>query len=144
MPHISNKKLNPENLDNLLLQLVKMIDTIGTESKSEVLFKEFFTETEATMFAKRLAIIFMLSEGMSGPYISDVLFVSPSTVDLAHLNYENGKYQYLIKIIKKNNKSIWGVIESFISNSVSAQVGKRRMAWMDKLEEKHNKKIFKY
>ncbi len=144
MPHISNKELKKEDLDILFLQLVKMINTIGTEGKSEILFKELFTDTEKIMFAKRLAIVFMLNEGISRPYISDVLFISPSTVDRAFLNFENGKYQYLVKIIKKNNRSIWEIIENLISNSVSEQVGKRRLAWMDKLKEKYNKKIFNH
>lgn len=144
MPHISNKELKLEDLNNLFLQLVKMINTTGTERKSEILFQGFFTDTEKIMFAKRLAIVFMLNEGISKPYISDTLFVSPSTVDRVSLKFEIGKYDYIVKILKKNNRSVFEVIENLIQNSVSSYVGKRRLAWMDRLEEKYNKKIFNY
>lgn len=144
MPHVSNKKLNQEDSDSLVFQLTKLMNTFGEERKSEVLFFEFFTDTEKIMFAKRLAIVFMLNEGISRPYISDTLYVSPSTVDKAFLNFENGKYKNILRIIKKNNQTIWEVIENLIRNSTLSYVGKRRLAWMDKLEEDYDTKIFNH
>ena len=143
MPHISNKKLNQTDLDNLVLQLIKMITSLGEDRSSEVLFHEFFTDTEKIMFAKRLAIVFMLYEGISRPYISDTLLVSPSTVDRAFFNFENGKYKNFIRIFKRNNRTLWEVIENLITNSTLSYVGKRRLAWMDKLEEQYSTKVFK-
>jgi len=144
MPHISNKKLDDKYFNKLYLQLVKLLDTTGTARKSDILLSEFLTETEKIMFTKRLAIICLIIEGVSKPSISDMLLVSPSTVDRVSLMYEIGVYSYLSQVIKKNNKTIWEAIENLIHDSVSKQVGKKRTAWINNLENKHNKKIFNY
>ena len=144
MPHISNKKLDDKYFNKLYLQLVKLLDTTGTARKSDILLGEFLTETEKIMFAKRLAIVCLIIEGVSKPYISDILLISPSTVDRISLKYEIGAYPYMSQVIKKNSKTIWETVESLIHDSVSRQVGKRRLSWMSDLEDKHNKKIFHY
>ena len=144
MPHISSKQLDSKHLLELSTQLIKMFGTVGVSRKNKILFDEFFTDTEKIMFAKRLAIIFMLEDGISKPYISDMLFVSPSTVDRVSLKHEVGLYSYISNIIKKNNRTIFETIENMIHDNVSKRLGKRRLAWMDDLEHKYNKKIFKY
>ena len=143
MPHISDKKLKDENFNKIYDQLIKVFDSSGTARKSDILLKEFLTETEKIMLAKRLAIVFMLYEGISNPYISHILLVSPSTVDRISLRYESEMYPHLKKIIKKNSRTIWDVFENMISESVSHRIGKRRMAWLNNLERKYNRKIFR-
>ena len=142
MPHISDKKLEEKYYYKLYSQLIMVFDTAGRNSKSSNLLDELLTETEKVMFAKRIATVCLLQEGVSKPYISELLLISPSTVDRISLQYEIGNYSCLVDIIKNNNKTIWGVLENFIHNSVSKQVGKRRTKWMDIIETKHNKKIF--
>lgn len=144
MPHISNKKLDDKYFHKLYSQLVKVFDTAGTSRTDENLLAEFLTDTEKIMLTKRLAILCMLSEGISKPYISDILFVSLSTVDRISLRYESGGYFYLHNLIKKNSRTIWETLGDLISESVSNQVGNRRKMWMNVLEQKHNKKIFNY
>ena len=144
MPHISDKKLDEKYFQQLYSQLVKVFDTTGTARKSEILLNEFLTDTEKIMFAKRLAIICLLCEGVSKPFISDILLISPSTVDRISLQYEIGYYAYLENLIKKNSKPMWEVLENMIHSSVSKRLGKRRLAWFTELERKHNTKIFKY
>ncbi len=142
MPHVSDKKLDEKYYNKLYLELIKILDFVGYSGENSRLLEEFFTETERIMFTKRLAVICLLQEGVSKPYISDLLLVSPSTVDRISLQYEIGNYSYLASVIKKHNKTIWELLENFISDSVSKQVGKKRTAWMTKIEDKHNKKIF--
>ncbi len=142
MPHISTKKLDEEYYLKLYIQLVKIFDSAGQSKKSILLFKDFFTETEKIMFTKRLAIICLLEEGVSRPYISEMLLVSPSTVDRISLLYEIGQYKHITEILKKYNRTIWEILEGIIRDSVSKQVGKRRMAWLTEIENKHKTKIF--
>ena len=143
MPHISNKKLDDKYFEKIYNQLISVFDTAGTTRKSDIFLKEFLTETEKIMFAKRLAIICLLYEGVSRPYISQILLISPSTVDRVSLNYENGRYPYVSNILKKDNRTVWQIFEEMISNQVLEKVGKRRMKWLDEIERKYNRKILK-
>ena len=143
MPHVSIKKLNDKYFEKIYDQLISVFDTAGTTRKSDIFLKEFLTETEKIMFAKRLAIICLLYEGVSRPYISQVLLISPSTVDRVSLNYENGKYPYISNILKKNSRTVWQIFEEMVHNQISAQVGKRRMKWLDEIERKYKRKILK-
>lgn len=144
MPHISEKKLDDKYFYKLYSQMIKIFDTTGTARKSQILLEEFFTETEKIMFAKRLAVICLLCEWVSRPSISDMLLISPSTVDRISLQYEIGNYSYLENLIKKNSRTMWEVLDDMIHDSVSKKLGKRRLAWITELERKHNTKIFKY
>ena len=143
MPHISNKKLEEKYFRKIYNQLISMLDTAGTSRRSDILLKEFLTETEKIMLAKRLAIICLLNEGVSKPYISQILLISPSTVDRISLTYEIGMYPYITNIVKKNSRTLWTIFEEMIHDSVSKKLGKRRFEWLKEIERRHNRKIFK-
>ena len=81
MPHVSNKKLSDADFKKIYDQFISIVDTAGASRKGDLFLKEFLTYTEKIMFAKRIAILFMLDEGVSKHHISQVLSVSPSTVD---------------------------------------------------------------
>ena len=142
MPHISNKKLEEKYFKKIYDQLISIFDTAGTYRKSDILLKEFLTETEKIMLAKRLAIICLLNEGVSKPYISQILLISPSTVDRISLTYEIGMYPYITNLIKKNSRTIWRIFEEMVSYEVLKQ-GKKKFKWLEEIERKHNRKIFK-
>lgn len=143
MPHISSKKLDEKSYKKIYDQLVSFFDTAGKSRKSDIFLKEFLTETEKIMFAKRLAIICLLNEGVSKTYISRILLLSPSTIDRISLQYEIGSYPYVSDLVKKNTKTIWAILEEMINESVSKRLGKRRMKWMDEIERKQSRKVFK-
>ena len=143
MPHISNKKIKDEFYEKIYSQLVSIFDTAGSNLQSNVLLKEFLTYTEKIMFAKRLAILFMLNEGVSKNYISHVLLVSPSTIARISLKYEQGKYLYLSRIIKKNHKNIWDYMEKIITAGLPPKIGRGRWQWLNEIERKQNRKIFR-
>lgn len=139
MPHISSKKIDEKDFERIYGQFVSIFNTTGKENSGDKLFEEFFTETEKSMFAKRLAIIFMINEGISIHYISEVLFVSPSTVQRISLKYEIGRYSHIRNIIKKNKTTIWDSIEEIIRHGVENQTGKRRWKWFNEIQNKYNK-----
>ena len=143
MPHVSSKKLEEKYFKQIYDQLISVVDTAGTARGSDTLLEEFLTETEKVMFAKRLAVVCMLHEGVSKTYISEILFLSPSTINRISLKYEIGAYPYLSKLLKDNAKTIWKILEEMIENGISKKLGKKRLAWFDEIERKHNRKIFK-
>ncbi|HEY4505248.1 MAG TPA: hypothetical protein VJG67_00955 [Candidatus Paceibacterota bacterium] len=126
MPHVSNKKISEKDFVNIYNQLLSVFDVAGQKRASQKIFQEFLTDTEKVMFAKRLAIICMIIEGISIHYISETLFVSRSTVVRVSLGYEIGKYRFIQSIIKKNKTTVWQVIGNIISHGAESYVGKRR------------------
>ena len=143
MPHISNRKINDVDYQKIYNQLISIFDTAGTKLKSDKLLLEFLTETERIMLSKRLAILFMLDEGISKHYISEILLVSSSTVDRISLKYEINKFPFIKNIIKHNKKSIWQIIGEVIRRSNENYLGKRRLAWLDDIDRKYKRKVFK-
>jgi len=143
MTHVSKRKLGEEDYKKIYNQLVSMFDTAGDSRKSDILLKEFMTPAEKTMFAKRFAVLCMLEEGVSKHFISDVLKVSPSTVARVSLKYENGNFIYIEDILRKNKKTIWDVLETVITAGLPPRVGRGRWQWLNEIERKQNRKIFK-
>ncbi len=143
MPHISNKKLKDEDFKKIYDRLISLFDTAGANRRSDALLMEFLTETEKIMFAKRLAALALLSEGVSRPYISYILFLSPSTVDRIAIKHEVGLYPYTSNILGKNKKVIYETLENLISESLSKRAGKKRLAWIDEIERRHKRKLLR-
>lgn len=141
MPHISRKKLKKEELDKIFTKLALIFDTVGKNKKSKLILEEFLTQTEKIMLAKRLAIIFMLNEGISTHYISDTLFVSPSTVERISLKHGFGDYSYLSKITKnKNNKrDIWEIIKPLAMAMLTPKGARGRWKWMYEIDKRYYK-----
>ena len=143
MPHVSTRKIPDEHFEKIYTQFVSIIDTSGTKRKSDLLLKEFLTHSEKIMLAKRLAILWMLEEGISTHNISDTLCVSPSTVARISLRYEQGKYPYISNILKKNKQTLWESLEEIIRLSSQRYTGSRRWDWLNETERKYNQKILK-
>ena len=143
MPHVSNRKIADDQFKKIYTHLISMVDTAGTKRKSDSLLKEFFTESEKMMFAKRLAILWMIHEGISTHNIADTLLVSPSTVSRISARYEQHRYPYISTILEKNRQTIWQALEEVIRLSSERYTGKRRWDWLYEAERKYSKKIFK-
>ena len=144
MPHISSIKINDKDLQKIHSQLISIFDTAGTNRRSDVLIKEFLTYTEKIMLSKRLAILFMLDEGVSQNHISRVLSVSLSTISIISLKFEQNKYPYLEDIMKKNRKTIWDSLEVIIRGGMPPKAsGNARWKWLNEIERRQNRKIFK-
>ena len=139
MPHVSSRKINEKDFLNIYNQLLSVFDVAGQKRASSRIFQEFLTDTEKIMFAKRLAVICMIGEGISAHYISEMLFVSPSTVALISLGHEIGKYSFIQNIISKNKETIWQSIENIICHGAESYVGKRRWKKLNEIQNKYNK-----
>ena len=102
MPHISKKNLNGDQLDKLYAELIRYINkTVIRNEKSNPL-DELLTRTEKIMLAKRFAVIIMLSQDVPQHEIYETLGMSPVTINLMSLHYENGNYT---NILKNNGKT---------------------------------------
>jgi Trp operon repressor len=97
MPHISKKKLEEEQVNDLFLQIVYVMDRAADRGKLEQALRELLTPTEKVMLAKRLAVVSMLSQDMSVFDIAESLSMSPSTIDLMSLKHEIESYSTLVE-----------------------------------------------
>ena len=143
MTHISKQKLKEEDFKKIYDQLISMFDTAGDSRRSDRLLKEFLTSAEKVMLAKRFAILCMLEQGVSQHFIGQVLKVSPSTVNRIFLQYQNNKFRYIESILKKNRRNIWDTLGTIITAGLPPRVGRGRWQWLNEIERKQNRKIFK-
>ncbi|MEX2010326.1 MAG: hypothetical protein WD874_00780 [Parcubacteria group bacterium] len=133
MPHISKRGLKMKQLEELQLELVRSFERSFDNHKTRQVFNEFFSRTERVMFAKRLAVIAMLSKGVSSHMIAEALLMSPSTTERMSVNYEKGRYTRIIKEAL-GKKDIWELIEKilFIGGIMPPKVGGKRWRSLDK------------
>ena len=143
MPHISQKKINDKDFSKIYDQLISFFDTAGSQRRSDILLREFLTETEKIMFAKRLSALCLIDDSVSEHYISYILGVSPSTVSRITLSYEQGRFPYISNIIAKNKQSIWDVLEGAVRSSMESYSGPKRWKWLEEIERKYKRKILK-
>lgn len=134
MPHISKRNLSLRHLEELQSELVKCLDRASNSNKSRQVFNDFFTRTERVMFSKRLAVIAMLSRGVSSHMISEALAMSPSTTERMSAQYEKGKYDRVIKEAL-GKKDIWELIERilFIEGIMPPIAGGKRWRILDRV-----------
>lgn len=127
MPHVSKVKIEQKYLDNLYTELLRSFERSFKQGKTKSVFYEFFTPTEKIMFAKRLAVIALLSRKVSQTKISRTLGMSSVTIDLMLLKYEGGKYNHVIKEAL-GKKDIWEILEDIftVGGIMPPKVGKGR------------------
>jgi len=133
MPHLSKKKLTKTHFERLIREMIRSLERSFKQDKTKPVMFEFFTYTERAMFAKRLAVIAMLSKGVAPFTISEVLHMSPSTVNRMANKVEFGKYDMTIKYAL-GKKDIWKIIEDILTvgGAMPPLVGKSRWRRIDK------------
>ena len=133
MPHLSKKKLEKEYFNKLVTELSRSLERSFKQRKTKLVFYEFFTYTERAMFAKRLAVIAVLSKEISTYAIADALHMSSSTIDKMSLKYEREKYNGIIKYAL-GKKDIWAIIEDILTlgGIMPPKVGGKRWRKLNK------------
>lgn len=103
MPHVSKKKLPDETLQQIIDTFLFVITDIKDKQTMESFLNSILSKTEKTMLAKRLAMVFLLSENIEETKIAQTLNVTQSTVSIMKLRLETkwAGYQQAITKIKK-------------------------------------------
>ncbi len=76
----SSKDLAPNKESELFDQLATLLADLRHPAEVRAFLREFLSETERSVFAKRLAILWELSQGKSYQQIKDQLQVSSATI----------------------------------------------------------------
>lgn len=103
MPHISSEKINEKIYRRIFSQLANVVSKAKSH-QADALLTSILTETEQVMLSKRLAAAVMFSEGYSRYAIEKTLMISSSTAARLYSAYENGLYDGVLNIIKKDKK----------------------------------------
>ncbi len=96
MTHVSKKKLTPktrQQIDEFLFALFKQAQ--NNDSSKDIVVS-VLTPTERVMVAKRIFIVFLLTNKETPYLISEKMGVSPSTVARLSEQVEQGKFDSLI------------------------------------------------
>jgi len=136
MSQISSKELDNKTLKRIYGQLVKTISDLGSIKYSEDFTEEFFTETEQIMFAKRLAIILLLSENFSWKTIEKILKVTPATISRIAKVLDGEGYQFAKRIVhdKKLKEKFWLDLEVILRGGLPP-IGKGRWKFLDEYKK---------
>ena len=115
MPHVSNKKLKDDDQEALYKEFIQSLERCFDRRKSLVVLSRFLTHTEKEMFAKRFAVIAMLSRSIAPAIISQTLKMSPTTIETMNARYQAGKYDWVVKTALKKN-TIWELLDDLTEN----------------------------
>ena len=131
MPHISRKYLKKSDFEEIGKRLVETLAEITNTSKGRGFLQEFFTYTERIMLAKRLSVIFMLSQGATTYEIENTLKMSPSTVARMQLDFEVERFANVTKHFKskKRRDRFWNDLEILLRAGLPPR-GRGRWQWL--------------
>ena len=101
MPHVSKHKLKEKTERDIEDRLMLFLNTTTLKTRKGI-FDELFTKTERLMIAKRLAILFLVNDGLPTHTISERLRVSPSTVARFENSSRKGRFKTTISWLAKN------------------------------------------
>jgi uncharacterized protein YerC len=138
MVHVSDIKLKAETLKKLQTRFADSITTVSSHEDAMLFIDELLGLEEKLMLAKRLAIIYMLSEEISAYRIAQVLGVSSSTVNKMRLVYSNDGYDSIVRNYKhkSNHATFWFDIEVLLRLGMPER-GKGRWKYFNALCEKN-------
>ncbi len=93
----SSKSLTENQQQDLVKRFLILLSDIRRPEEAAAFFYTFLTNTEQQVFVKRLAIVWMLSEGKSYEEIRQALHVSSATISSVAQQKDDQGMQLLIK-----------------------------------------------
>ena len=104
MPHVSQRYLKKDSFKILMRQFVNALEEADDRARVAPMLRELFTKTEKVMFAKRIALIYLLSKDVPFEKIEELLHLSPVTISKYSLRMEMDKYKQTIAIVNRKGK----------------------------------------
>lgn len=139
MPHISKDQLEEKVFLRIYNQFAHAVSSQSL--KKEGVLDDLLTKTEKVMFAKRLAIIFMLLEDASSYHIRESLQVSTSTTRRFNIKLLNGDYSHVEELFhsKKRKRDFWCTLEIVVRAGMPP-MGRGRWKWLYDMDKKYSGK----
>jgi uncharacterized protein YerC len=127
MTNVSKQQLDPKELQKLFTQLNGVLGSLNKQ-KVDGFLSDLLGPEERIMLVKRLAVIIMLMENNSAYRIADTLKVSPATVTTIQKYFDEGRFDHIVSILRKNQtdyKKFWETLEVILRAGMPSQ-GKDR------------------
>ncbi|PIP74428.1 MAG: hypothetical protein COX78_02230 [Candidatus Levybacteria bacterium CG_4_10_14_0_2_um_filter_35_8] len=107
MPRVSKRPIGKKVGEDLKESFASLISSLQTSNEIEQFFKDFLTNEESTMLAKRLMIYLMLENKHTASDIELVLSMSRESIRFHQKAWENGGevYKKVIAKIAKRQKT---------------------------------------
>ncbi|OHA06206.1 MAG: hypothetical protein A2934_05710 [Candidatus Sungbacteria bacterium RIFCSPLOWO2_01_FULL_47_10] len=107
MPQVSRRKLEKDVMEKILATLFESLLKINDGNLVKEFLDDFLTPTEKIMLAKRLAAAYFLEQGHGYRFISEVLKMSPTTVNTVHkqLILRGAGYRGIFRLISQRTLS---------------------------------------
>lgn len=107
MPHVSKNKLDQRVLKQILYFFQTIIADLKTKEEAASFLNSLLTNTEKIMLAKRLAIVILLTEGVSETEICNSLKTTYATVEKIRLMLDKKISGYQVGLKKLKKKEDW-------------------------------------
>ena len=125
MPHVSPRHLKKKTFQVLMRQFYNALEEADARTKVALMLKEVFTKTEKIMFAKRIALIYLLSKDVPFEKIGEILHLSSATISRYSLGIEQDRYAETLKVIKRRGKFL-DILEKILQAGLPPKYGKGR------------------
>lgn len=106
MPQVSKYPISTAVANRIFGVFIRTLVSVKNDDEAADLASDLFSPTEKVMFAKRIAIAFLLLQGYQYRAISKILRVSLATISSVNLSLKHGKGSYkkiLERIMKEEN-----------------------------------------
>ena len=125
MPHVSKRYLKKKSFSILMRQFTNALEEADQRTKVAPMLGELFTKTEKVMFAKRIALVYLLSRNVPYNQIEKILHLSPVTISKFSLKLETGNYKQTIAIVNRRGKFL-DILEKILQAGLPPKYGKGR------------------
>ena len=134
MTHVSKRKLDNDVLLKINQRFIQTAVRLRDKEHAEGVFSDLFTKTEQIMFAKRLALIFMICEGSTFDSIGEVLKISPSTISRISKKIEAGDYARVTSLAQRRRER--SLLEEYVRMLAGFRMppyasGRERWKWLN-------------
>lgn len=109
MPQVSRRRLPGEVLKSVFDSLSFVFKDITNKNEMDAFLGSLLTPTEKLMLGKRIAVAYLLKEGIEEKKIADTLAVTPATVSRLKLwiqTHEQGFQKLFTKLDKEKRLKI--------------------------------------
>jgi hypothetical protein len=135
MGHISKRTLNPSFSEALFKQLARTLADSAV-SKERAMLVALLTDTERTMLAKRLALVYLIRQRIPEHVIVTTLKVSRSTVYKLRKDYEKGRFEPFggkkRTMSREEREEFWRKVGKILRMGMPPMAGDERKYWMNR------------
>ena len=131
MTNVSKRPLNPKTRERLFGQFIELFSSANRKQHEE-LFAAIFSQAEQTMFIKRLAVVFLLSEEYSTYAIAKTLIMSDSSIRDIRTQCALGRYDPIIAAMKRktfDRERFWKTVDTLLRCGLPPR-GRGRWKWL--------------